>query len=202
MGGLIHVCITALAYLCKILYANGQASFHNFSIKTKINTVKKYLARDKRTMLLYDKSNSKYNTINMRIAQKHLKIEERHELPKMGPKTIGFVKKAYDFARQPPKLVPQYLDMDVYGTDCEDAHGLWTLVNSIWQVEQNAADTEMAAGSEAYQASLLFYNSVKAAAAQNIPGAKAVYQELRTRFPRGRRRTSEDAPETEATEAL
>jgi len=126
---------------------------------------------------------------------------ERHELPKMGPKTIGFVKKAYDFAKQNPKLVPQYLDMDVYGADCEDAHGLWTLVNSIRQVEQNAADTEMAAGSEAYQASLLFYNSVKAAAAQNIPGAKAVYLDLRTRFPRGRRRANDDAPETEATEA-
>ena len=130
---------------------------------------------------------------------------ERHELPKMGPKTIGFVKKAYDFARQNPKLVPNYLDMDVYGIDCEDANGLWTLVNSIRQVEQNAADTEMAAGSEAceaYQVSLVFYNSVKAVMGQNIPGAKAVYQELRTRFPRGRRRASEDAPETEATEAL
>jgi len=127
---------------------------------------------------------------------------ERHELPKMGPKTIGFVKKAYDFARQNPKLVPNYLDMDVYGIDCEDAHGLWTLVNSIRQVEQNAADTEMAAGSEAYQASLVFYNSVKAAMGQNIPGAKAVFQELKTRFPRGSRRASEDATETEATEAL
>jgi len=112
---------------------------------------------------------------------------ERHELPKMGPKTIGFVKKAYDFAKQNPKLVPHYLDMDVYGTDCEDANGLWTLVNSIRQVEQNASDTEMAAGSEAHQASLLFYNSVKAAMAQDIPGAKVVY--------------TEDTPETEATEA-
>jgi hypothetical protein len=56
---------------------------------------------------------------------------ERHELPKMGEKTISFVEKAFDFARQNPNLVPPYLDMTAFGTDFEDAHGLWTLVNSI-----------------------------------------------------------------------
>jgi hypothetical protein len=41
----------------------------------------------------------------------------------------------------------------------------------------------MTAGSEAYQAALIFYNSVKIAASQGIPGAKAVYEELKKRFP-------------------
>jgi hypothetical protein len=41
----------------------------------------------------------------------------------------------------------------------------------------------MVSGSEAYQASLIFYNSAKMAARQDIPGAKAVYDELRKRFP-------------------
>jgi hypothetical protein len=116
---------------------------------------------------------------------------ERHELPKMGEKTISFVEKAYDFARQNPNLVPPYLDMSAFGTDFEDAHGLWTLVNSIRQLEENAGDTEMTAGSEAYQAALVFYKSVKMAAAQDVPGAKAVYEELKTRFPGGKRKTGE-----------
>jgi hypothetical protein len=116
---------------------------------------------------------------------------ERHELPKMGEKTISFVEKAYDFAQQNPNLVPPYLDMTAFGTDFEDAHGLWTLVNSIRQIEENASDTEMTAGSEAYQAALVFYKSVKMAAAQDIPGAKAVYEELKTRFPGGKRKTGE-----------
>ncbi|MDR2410430.1 MAG: hypothetical protein LBE13_20285 [Bacteroidales bacterium] len=97
---------------------------------------------------------------------------ERHELPKMGEKTISFVEKVYDFAQQNPNLVPPYLDMDAFGIDIEDAHGHWTLVNSIRQIEENAGDTEMAAGSEAYQAALVFYKSVKMAAAQDVPGAK------------------------------
>jgi hypothetical protein len=116
---------------------------------------------------------------------------ERHELPKMGEKTISFVEKAYDFAQQNPNLVPPYLDIAAFGVDFGDAHGLWTLVNSIRQLEENAGDTEMTAGSEAYQAALVFYKSVKMAAVQDIPGAKAVYEELKTRFPGGKRKSSE-----------
>jgi hypothetical protein len=37
----------------------------------------------------------------------------------------------------------------------------------------------------------VFYKSVKMAAAQDVPGAKAVYEELRTRFPGGKRKTGE-----------
>jgi hypothetical protein len=123
-----------------------------------------------------------------------LTAAERRELPKMGEKTIGFVEKAYDFARQNPDLVPPYLGVDAFGVDFADAHGLWTLLNTVQQLEEAIDDTEMIAGSEAYQAALVFYKSVKMAAAQDIPGAKAVYEELKTRFPQrgGRREAGKD----------
>jgi hypothetical protein len=108
---------------------------------------------------------------------------ERQTIPKMGEKTLGFVEKSYDFARQNLPLVPSYLNLDAFGVDFSDAHGLWTLCNSVRQLEESIDDTEMIAGSEAYQAALVFYQSVKAAAAQDVPGAKAVYEELKTRFP-------------------
>jgi hypothetical protein len=110
----------------------------------------------------------------------------------MGEKTIGFVEKAYDFSRQNPNLVPPYLELDAFGVDFSGAHGLWTLLNTVQQFEQTIDDTEMIAGSEAYQTVLVFYKSVKAAAAQDVLGAKAVYEELKTRFPpRGGRRETE-----------
>ena len=122
---------------------------------------------------------------------------ERHGLPKMGEKTISFVEKAYDFARQNPSLVPPFLEVAAFGVDFADAHGLWTLCNSVQQLEEGIDDTEMVAGSEAYQAALVFYHSVKLAAAQDVPGAKAVYEELKTRFPQtGKRRTASDSGET------
>jgi hypothetical protein len=121
---------------------------------------------------------------------------ERQGMPKMGEKTISFVEKAYDFARQNPNLAPPYLEMGAFGTDFTDAHGLWSIHNLVMQLEEGIGDTEMTAGSEAYQAALVFYKSVKMAAAQDIPGAKAVYEELKTRFPSGKRKTGEAETET------
>ena len=112
---------------------------------------------------------------------------ERHELPKMGPKTLNFVEKSHEFAHENPSLIPPYLEMGEFDTDFADAHGLWTLYNHVRQLEDGISDTQMTAGSEAYQAALIFYNSAKIAASQGIPGAKAVYEELKKRFPGGRR---------------
>jgi hypothetical protein len=125
--------------------------------------------------------------------------EERHKMLKMGEKSLAFVEKAHDFAHQNPELVPDYLDMDAFDVDFQDAHGLWRLINSIEQLLDNLSDTVMAAGSEALQASLVFYKSVKVAAAQDIPGAEAVYNELKTRFPQrgGKHNTSETETETD-----
>jgi hypothetical protein len=124
---------------------------------------------------------------------------ERRELLKMGGKTIGFVEKACDFARQNPGLVPPYLGVDAFSADFSDAHGLWTLLNSIRQLEEGVDDTEMTAGSEAYQAALVFYKPVKMAAAQDIPGAKAIYEEMKTRFPRTGRPRGASHPDTSAS---
>jgi hypothetical protein len=142
---------------------------------------------------ILDQAQTKINEVKTLLAPYIVALtpSERHELPKMGERTISFVEKAFDFARQNPNLVPPYLDMTAFGADFEDAHGLWTLVNSIRQLEENTGDTEMAAGSEAYQAALVFYKSVKMAVTQDIPGAKAVYEELKTRFPGGKRKTEE-----------
>lgn len=43
-------------------------------------------------------------------------------------------------------------------------------------------DTIMMAGSEAYIAALMYYNSIKRVAAENVPGAKAIYDDLKVRF--------------------
>jgi len=106
--------------------------------------------------------------------------------PPKRDRLLAFVEKAYEYALQNPHLAPPYLDMAAFGIDFADAHGFWTLLNTVRQVEEGIDDTEMAAGGEAYQAALVFYKSVKIAAAQDVPGAKAVYEELRTRFPQRR----------------
>jgi hypothetical protein len=119
--------------------------------------------------------------------------EERQALPKMGSRSLEFVEQAHDFAVQNSGHVPPYLNMTEFNVDFTDAHGLWTLLNSIQQLEQGVNDTEMVAGSEAYQAALTFYGFVKTEAKKDVSGAKAIYDELKKRFPtRRRRRASEE----------
>jgi hypothetical protein len=152
--------------------------------------------------VVLDQAQAKIEEIQTLLAPYMLALtpEERRELPKMGAKTLSFVEKAYDFARQNPNLVPPYLEIDAFGVDFGDAHGLWTLLNTVQQLEQTLDDTEMIAGSEAYQAALVFYKSVKMAATQDIPGAKAVYEELKTRFPQTGRRRSGSPPDGSVTD--
>jgi hypothetical protein len=49
---------------------------------------------------------------------------ERHTMAKMGEKTLSFVEKAHEFAKQNPGLVPPFLDMAAFDTDFADAHSL------------------------------------------------------------------------------
>ncbi|MDR3246260.1 MAG: hypothetical protein LBT50_07490 [Prevotellaceae bacterium] len=108
--------------------------------------------------------------------------EERRVLPKMGDKTLSFVEKSFDFATSNPALTPPYVDMAAFAIDKSDATGLRALLNSAHQLVEYIDDTEMVAGSEAYQSALSFYNAVKLLASQDIPGAKAVYEELKKFF--------------------
>jgi hypothetical protein len=64
----------------------------------------------------------------------------------------------------------------------------WSAFNTplyvtIRQTAGNIDDTRMLAGNEACHASLTFYNAVKGAAADDVPGAKSVYEALKARFP-------------------
>lgn len=113
----------------------------------------------------------------------NLTPDERHARLKLGDKSLAFGEKALDYATANPQLCPSYLDMGDFGTDMQDTTGLRVLELSLRQLLQGVDDTAMVAGGEAYSQALIFYSAVKEAARQDIPGAKAIYEDLRTRFP-------------------
>ncbi|MDR1336545.1 MAG: hypothetical protein LBK22_06925 [Tannerella sp.] len=108
---------------------------------------------------------------------------DRMTIPRMGEKTLSFVEKAHEYAKANPALCPSFLDMDAFDIDYADARNLWNVRNKAKQLFDILNDIVALSGSEAYQASLLFYHAVKLAAEQGVPGAKAIYDELRKRFP-------------------
>ena len=121
---------------------------------------------------------------------------ERQIMLKMGDKSLAFVEKAHGYAHDNPSLTPSYLDMTAFDVDFADAHGLWALLTLVKQLEEALEDTIMSARSEAYHAALAFYHNVQAAAKDDVPGAKAILEDLKARFPGGKRKheAGEGAP--------
>ncbi|MDR2092589.1 MAG: hypothetical protein LBP58_04645 [Azoarcus sp.] len=123
----------------------------------------------------------------------NLSTEERRETFKMGEKSLAFVKKAYEFSQQNAQFRPPYLDMEEFGVDFSDAESLVGLRNLVEQLQSMLDNIITVAGGEALQSALLFYGSVRVAAQQGLPGAKPIFDELRTRFPGGKRSTNTSA---------
>jgi uncharacterized protein (UPF0216 family) len=145
-----------------------------------------------------EQAQAKLDEVNNLLSPYFLSLtsQERRSLLIMGDKTVAFVDKALNFAQQNPLLVPAYLNLREFEIDKVDASSLRVILNTAKQIVQGLDDTEMVSGSEAYQAALTFYNSVKLAAEHDIYGAKAVYEDLRKRFPSGKRKPSNVESET------
>jgi hypothetical protein len=123
---------------------------------------------------------------------------ERQYLFTAGEKTWSFLDKAYSLAVEYPHLLPAFQDLNEFKTDFTDAYGLRDIRNTAKLIFTALDDTLLAANSEATQAALNLYKSAKLAAAQDIPGGKLVYEELKKRFPSSRRKP-DGSPETPVT---
>jgi len=81
-------------------------------------------------------------------------------------------------------FIPNYLNIDELNVDFQDAGGHVDVVSLLNQLYNYFDDTKIAARSEAYSASLYYYGNVQQAASVNLPGAKAIYDDLKQYFPR------------------
>ncbi|MBK3515851.1 hypothetical protein [Carboxylicivirga marina] len=135
---------------------------------------------------------AKLNEVNalMKNYMITLTKEERISLPKMGEKTLAFVVNSHEYSQQRPELRPSYATQEDFDIDVADATGLLPIESLLRKMASQINDTAMLAGSEAYTQALLFYNNAKMASKNNVPGAKEIYDDLRTRFP-GRRKKQE-----------
>jgi hypothetical protein len=117
-----------------------------------------------------------------------LSPDDRHEMAKMGAKTVNFVQKSLEYCGQNPDLVPPFLDVNELTIDTRAVELLRSLYQPLLQITEGVSDTMTLSGSEAYSAALLFYTSVKSAAKAKIQKAETIYNDLSARFPgRGRK---------------
>ena len=113
-----------------------------------------------------------------------LTAQERKGILKMGDKTIAFVSKALDYAQTQPQFAPSYMNTKELADDVTVANGLTSIEQPVANLAAQLNDTIMIAGSEAYVAALMYYNSIKEAVKRNVPAAKSIYEDLKLRFER------------------
>lgn len=122
-----------------------------------------------------------------------LEPEERRRMLKMGNKTLTFVEKTLEYARHNPNLVPIYMDLEEAIKDYELASSLYDIFQQLNTLITSIEDAGMVAGSEAYEAALIFYHTVKGASRSSVPGSRAIYDDLSQRFP-GQRKAKNVSP--------
>ena len=116
-------------------------------------------------------------------ALKVLKPEEKGELAKMGDKTMAFVQKSLEHCTANPELTPPFVDVGEFTTDVRAVETLRTIHAPMAQITEALNDTMTLAGSDAYSAALMFYNSVQLARKSNIAKAGTIFDDLSARFP-------------------
>jgi hypothetical protein len=112
----------------------------------------------------------------------NLTASQKKAMPILSDGRRPFAEKSLTFATNDPRIVPPYANLDELKSDL-------ALYDSIAPIEMEAAslaelisNIRVAAGSDAYVASLSIYNSAKGAAKLGLPGTKAIVDELSKLF--------------------
>ena len=113
----------------------------------------------------------------------NLTMAQRKSIIKMADKSVAFCEKALEFATINPDLCPNYVDLTAMKQDIDAYSSLNTIYRSAVVITSKLDDSSMQVGSQAYEAALSIYTTVKDAARRNISGAKEAELELKKRFP-------------------
>ncbi|MFN7119116.1 MAG: hypothetical protein ACK4TA_20125 [Saprospiraceae bacterium] len=125
-----------------------------------------------------------------------LTLEERKKLPKISRSNKLFVEDALEVARQNPEVLPYYLPVHELEKDFQLFQQLSEILFPLEQLYEKVRDTQIMAGSEAYQASLVMYKLTRVAAEAGMPGMDTAHAKLKLRFEgQGPQGGSEETPD-------
>lgn len=108
---------------------------------------------------------------------------EARELPRLGPKTLGFDEQCETYMAKHPEFVPAFVDLEEVKKDRALRTQLSTVARTLSLLAQRTEDTLAVVSHEIYNADLAFYQNVKQAAKRGVVDAQTVYNVLSDRFP-------------------
>jgi len=111
-----------------------------------------------------------------------LSDQERHDMLKLGTKTVGWDEKAAGHMATRPDLIPVYVDTAALAQNRQVRLDLGDILHALNNVVQTLSDTQMKIGNQILKPELAFYNSAQEAAKHGVPGAQAIADDLGERF--------------------
>jgi hypothetical protein len=113
----------------------------------------------------------------------NLTKDERIQLPKLGPASLAFDEHCAGYMATAPNLIPPFVDAAEVTKDRNLRLVLADLLREAHKLCEMLDDTLLLVGSEIWMADLSFYQTVRQAARRDVPGADAIYDDLKERFP-------------------
>ncbi|HEY9620709.1 MAG TPA: hypothetical protein V6C78_10085 [Crinalium sp.] len=114
-----------------------------------------------------------------------LSAQERRQIPKMGRKSQTFAVRALDMATQHNDVMPRHLNVEEARRDLALFESLNPILQAVSHLRELLEDTQILAGSEAYAAARLAYNSAKVSG-KNL-GLDDIIDDLSQQFRRARK---------------
>lgn len=102
--------------------------------------------------------------------------------PKIADGRIPFVQKSADYSVSDPEHRPMVLDNDEFQKDVKTFLALREMARPLRQILEGIETSMAVAGSEAYFAARDYYKQVQLNAKMGVPGAQAIYEDLRQLF--------------------
>lgn len=113
-----------------------------------------------------------------------LTADEIDGFAKMGDKSVAFVNKVRDYTVSNPEFIPtDVMDVHEFNVDTNALNVIAPVLKVVNQIETDLKDTFILCGSESYIASLIYYRNVRNKAAEGMASAKAIYEDLKIRYP-------------------
>jgi hypothetical protein len=111
-----------------------------------------------------------------------LTTEERIALPAINVSNKAFTEDAINAAVNNAALIPSYVSVPHMQNDMALFIQLDEIILLVKQLLEKLEDTHLLAGSESYVGGLATYKLIGSAADAGVPGADAIYNQLKQRF--------------------
>ena len=123
---------------------------------------------------------------------------EKLSFKKAGAGLIKFLELSHGLAVESPGLFPVFIETEVFREEYFTTRELWVLANKINQFSECVSDSVMLSGSRTLEIAMAFYQTVKIAARRDIPGARIIFDDLKSALPsgaKGRKKQAKDYDE-------